>query len=98
MPSLSVTKILTLKKFVAYLKTRLEKIEMRSYQEQWCGKLLTGLCYGKRKTWRCYGDTSNGRCYNCEYTGFDCAGGCGNDVIKPGTFCSSSCKGMYYNF
>ena len=32
------------------------------------------------------------------YSGFDCIGGCGNDVNKAGVFCSSSCSGQYYNF
>jgi len=95
---LKLQSIVALKGFVKHLKTRLASMETNACYGDWCGKLVKVNIFGKVKTKRCYGDTSSGRCYNCDYTGFDCRGGCGNDVTKAGDFCSTTCRGMYYNF
>jgi hypothetical protein len=95
---LKLQSIVALKGFVKHLKNRLASIEEQAWSGGWCGKLVKVNNYGKVKNKRCYGDTTSGHCCNCEYTGFDCRGGCGNDVTKAGDFCSTTCRGIYYNF
>jgi hypothetical protein len=90
--------VVALRRFVKHLKNRLASMENMANKGGWCGKLVKVNVYGKVKTMRCYGDTTSGRCFNCDNTGIDCAGDCGNDVTKAGDFCSSACKGMYYKF
>jgi hypothetical protein len=78
-------------RFVTFLKYRLYDIH---YNSEYCGKLVTH--YGKTK--RCYGDVTTGSCYNCDYTGYSCKNGCGNNVQLGQEFCSGYCRGVHYNF
>ena len=83
--------IKVLSRFVTFLKYRLYNIH---YNQDYCGKLVTR----NGKTIRCYGDVTSGSCYNCDYTGYSCKNGCGNNVQLGQTFCSNYCNGVYYNF
>jgi hypothetical protein len=93
---LNIRKVITLKKFVRYMKNRLVEIHGLSESGYYCGKLVTHRLYGgPPKTKRCFGYIESYGCYNCNPTGIQCQGGCGDWVIKEG-FCSWSCRGEYY--
>jgi hypothetical protein len=93
---LKLQNVIALKGFVKHLKSRLASMHEEAAAGGYCGKLVRRNLYGKVEATRCYGDNTNGRCYICDYTGIDCAGGCGGDVLKEGDFCSWSCRGQYY--
>jgi hypothetical protein len=80
-----------LSRFIKFLKYRLDYIHNNN---EYCGKLV--IQYGKTK--RCYGDISSGSCYNCDYTGYSCRNGCGNNVQLGEPFCSKACSCSYSNF
>lgn len=89
-----------LKRFFGFLQQRLEYIH---YSPEFCGKLVKVMKWRKGQmkpvTKRCFGDTTSQHgCYNCNYTGYDCAGGCGNMVVKGQPFCAPSCQSRHYSY
>ena len=82
-----------LKKFVKFLKNRLDNFQ---YDNNICNKLIKIKKYNSLKTIRCPGSIESYGCYNCNSTGYECIGKCGNWVKTSGTFCSNSCFGTYY--
>ena len=94
--NLNIRKVVTLKKFVRLMQKRLIEIHTLSDDGYYCGKIVRRREYsGLLKTRRCFGSMESYGCYNCNPTGIQCQGDCGNWVVKPG-FCSWSCYGEYY--
>lgn len=97
-PPLTIAKVVTLKNFIKHLKYRLSTIEEEWSYNGCCSKLVTRsrYGYGPPTTYRCGGSLESYGCFNCDNTGIECAGECGNCVTEAGKFCSWSCKGEYF--